>query len=118
MNFKKIVPVLESGNIQRDVAWYEKHLGFVKIFGDNMYVGLMRNGFEIHLQWHEGSEQDPLNGGAVSKIFVDDIQAIFEEYIERGTVNQDKLHRNTPWATHEFGFYDLNGNAIFIVQNL
>jgi hypothetical protein len=24
---------------------------------------------------------------------------------------------NTPWKTNEFGFYDLNNNAIFIVED-
>ena len=51
------------------------------------------------------------------RIFVQNIQPIFDEFVERGTVAADKLRRNTPWGTHEFGFYDLNKNAIFIVQD-
>ena len=73
--------------------------------------------YGLHLQWHADTEEDPLLGGSVIKIFVDDIEPIFKEFMGRGTVTANKLRRNTPWGTHEFGFYDLNGNAIFIVQD-
>ncbi len=92
--------------------------GFVKVFGDEMYTGLRRENLQIHLQWHADTEEDPLLGGAVIRVFVDDIQPIFEEFVERGTVKREKLRLNTPWGTHEFGFYDLNRNAIFIVQDI
>ncbi|MEM7511998.1 MAG: hypothetical protein AAF388_13775 [Bacteroidota bacterium] len=46
------------------------------------------------------------------------IQPLFKEFVERGTVPPEKLRMNTPWGTHEFGFYDLNKNAIFIVQDI
>jgi len=35
--------------------------------------------------------------------------------VERKTVLPDKLRRNTPWGTDEFGCYDLNGNGVFFV---
>jgi len=59
---------------------------------------------------------DPLLGGSVIRIFVNNITPIFEELIERGTITADKLKKNTPWKTNEFGFFDLNDNAIFIVE--
>ncbi len=37
--------------------------------------------------------------------------------LKRSTVTKDKLRLNTPWKTHEFGFFDLNKNAIFFVQD-
>ena len=33
------------------------------------------------------------------------------------TVSNDALRMDTPWKTHEFGFYDRNSNAIFIMQD-
>ncbi|MGH1365595.1 MAG: glyoxalase/bleomycin resistance/extradiol dioxygenase family protein [Calditrichia bacterium] len=117
-NLQFIVPVFPSADIARDLAWYEKHTGFVKVFGDTMYAGLKRDGLELHLQWHADTEDDPLLGGSVIRIFVQDIQPLFDEFVQRGTVSKNKLRMNTDWGTHEFGFYDLNKNGIFIVQDV
>lgn len=116
-NFIQIEPLLPSKDIERDIAWHHKHTGFEKIFGDKMYAGLRREGLCIHLQWHADTEEDPLLGGSVIKIFVKDIKPLYDEFLQRGTISKDKLHMNTPWGTHEFGFYDLNKNAFFIVQD-
>ncbi|MEQ9403359.1 MAG: glyoxalase/bleomycin resistance/extradiol dioxygenase family protein [Cyclobacteriaceae bacterium] len=113
----EIMPVLPSADIERDVKWYEKHTGFKMAFGDDMYVGLNRDNLNIHLQWHADTEDDPLLGGSVIRIFVKHITPLFEEFVERGTVSRDKLRLNTPWKTNEFGFYDLNRNAIFILED-
>jgi hypothetical protein len=112
-----IIPVLSSSDIERDLKWYEKYTGFKFHFGDNGYAGLQRDNLEFHLQWHHNNEEDPVQP-SVMKIFVKDIQPYFEEFVERVTVPKDKLRMNTPWGTHEFGFYDLNNNAIFIVQDV
>ena len=73
---------------------------------------------ELHLQWHANTDEDPLLGGSVIRFLTKDIQLIFEEYLSRGTVTKDKLQLNTPWKTNEFGFFDLNNNAIFIMEDL
>ena len=57
-------------------------------------------------------------GGSVIKIFVNNIQMIFKELIDRKTVAKNKLHLKTPWNTSEFGFHDLNKNAVFFVEDL
>jgi hypothetical protein len=113
----QIEPVLPSQNIQRDIEWHQKHTGFTPIHADDMYAVLKREHLCIHLQWHADTEEDPLLGGSVIKIFVENIQPIFKEFVERKVINPEKIQMNTPWKTHEFGFYDLNKNAIFIVEN-
>ncbi|MDX1939319.1 MAG: glyoxalase/bleomycin resistance/extradiol dioxygenase family protein [Saprospiraceae bacterium] len=112
-----IVPVLPSADIARDIAWYKEKTGFEAFFYDNMYAGLRRDNFYLHLQWHADTEDDPLLGGSVIRIFVNNIQPIFEEFVQRGTVSTDKFRANTLWGTNEFGFWDLNQNAIFIVED-
>ena len=82
-----------------------------------MYAVLRRERLAFHLQWHADSPEDPLLGGSVIRIFVQDIRSYFDEFVGRGTVTPDRLRMNTPWGTHEFGFYDLNNNAIFIVED-
>jgi len=116
--FLEISPVLPSQNIDRDVEWYEKHVGFKLLQKDEMYAVLRRENLCLHLQWHADNETDPLLGGSVIKIFVKNIQPVFREFVDRGTVKPEKLILNTAWNTHEFGFYDLNKNAIFIVEDI
>ncbi len=92
-----IIPVLPSADIARDISWYNKKVGFDTIFYDNMYAILKRDNLYIHLQWHAGTEDDPLPGGSVIRIFVKDIQPIFDEFIQRGSVNKNKFVANTSW---------------------
>lgn len=113
-----ISPVLPSQDIDRDVAWYEKNVGFQLIHKDKMYAVLRRKNLSVHLQWHADTKDDPLLGGSVIRISVQNIEPIFKEFVNRGTIKPGKLRLNTDWGTNEFGFYDLNNNAIFIVENI
>ncbi|NVK52352.1 MAG: glyoxalase/bleomycin resistance/extradiol dioxygenase family protein [Flavobacteriaceae bacterium] len=114
----EISPVLPSANIERDIKWHEKYTGFKVIHSDKMYAVLKRENLHIHLQWHADTEDDPLLGGSVIKIFVSDIYPYFTEFVEKKTITKDKLRLQTDWQTNEFGFYDLNNNAIFFVQDI
>ena len=114
--FNCIVPVLPSADILRDIEWYKDHTGFKVVFSDKMYAVLRRDNLYLHLQWHSDTDADPLLGGSVIRIDVQNIKPLFEEFITRGTVKADALKMNTPWNTNEFGFYDLNKNAIFIME--
>ena len=112
-----IIPVLPSADLERDIAWYKEKLGFEINFSDKMYAVLYRENICLHLQWHADTSDDPLLGGSVIRIYVKNITALFHELVERGTVTQGSLKINTPWKTNEFGFYDLNNNAIFIMED-
>ena len=116
-NYIDITPVLPSQDIARDCAWYEQNLGFETRHADDMYAILRRDHLYIHLQWHADTADDPLLGGSVIRIFVKDIQSAFEDCLARGAIRPEKLRMNTPWGTHEFGMYDPNHNAIFVVQD-
>lgn len=83
-----------------------------------MYAGMRLEEIELHLQWHADTPEDPLLGGSVVRIFVKNIEPYFESLVIKGAVNCNKLTKNTPWGTHEFGLYDLNNNAIFIVEDI
>ncbi|MEO7530856.1 MAG: hypothetical protein ABIS69_05575 [Sediminibacterium sp.] len=112
-----IIPVLPSSDIARDVAWYNQKTGFEAVFYDSMYAVLKRDNIYIHLQWHADTEDDPLLGGSVIRIDVKNIRVLFDEFVKRGTVDETKFISNTPWGTNEFGFFDLNKNAIFIMED-
>ena len=113
-----IIPVLPSSNIERDVNWYKEKAGFETFFVEKMYAVLYRDNICIHLQWHADTEEDPLLGGSVIRIAVKNINPLFDEFIQRGTVTQEALKLDTPWKTNEFGFYDLNKNAVFIMEDI
>jgi catechol 2,3-dioxygenase-like lactoylglutathione lyase family enzyme len=113
-----MIPVLPTADIKRDIQWYKDHTGFEVYFADHMYAVLYRENLVLHLQWHADTNNDPLLGGSVIRIQVKDIYPIFEEFVERGTVTKDKLKLNTPWKTNEFGFFDLNNNAIFLMADI
>ena len=116
VNLYTICPVLSTDNINRDINWHDKFVGFKLNYQEEGYAVLNRDSIWIHLQWHHNDDEDPIHG-SVAKIFVNDINPIFKEMIERGTTTKDKLRLNTPWKTHEFGFFDLNKNAIIFVQD-
>lgn len=115
--FLSIIPVLPSADIVRDITWYREKLGFETHFSDNMYAVLYRENICLHLQWHADTTNDPLLGGSVIRIYVKNITALFNELVARGTVSPGSMKLNTPWKTNEFGFYDLNNNAVFIMED-
>ena len=118
MALLNIIPVLPSSDIDRDMAWYKEKTGFKSYFSDNMYAVLHRDNLCIHLQWHADTDDDPLLGGSVIRIAVKNVEVLFEEFVGRGTVSKDAFRANTPWGTNEFGFFDLNTNAIFLMEDI
>lgn len=116
--FLGISPVFPSADIARDVVWYKEKAGFETQFSDRMYAVLYRDNICIHLQWHADTPSDPLLGGSVIRIDVKNIMPLFDEFVQRGTVTQNAFKSNTPWETNEFGFFDLNKNAIFITEDI
>ncbi|MBL7694526.1 MAG: hypothetical protein JNK91_06730 [Ferruginibacter sp.] len=114
--FLGVVPVLPSADIDRDLAWYQQMTGFEKVFADTMYAVIRRENTFLHLQWHADTADDPLLGGSVIRILVENIDPLFEEFVQRGTVTPEKFVAGTSWGTNEFGFFDLNRNAIFMVE--
>ncbi|NJB72705.1 hypothetical protein GGR42_003196 [Saonia flava] len=115
--FLGIEPVLPSSDIKRDVIWYKKNAGFKIVSANAMYAVLKRENLCVHLQWHADTEDDPLLGGSVIKFFVKNILPIFNEFVGKGMIAKSELRMGTPWNTNEFGFYDLNKNAIFFVED-
>lgn len=77
LNLINITPVLPSDDLDRDNDWYVR-LGFSLISKDDLYAVLKRDQSNIHLQWHANTMEDPLNGGSVIKLFVQNILVIFK----------------------------------------
>ncbi|OUR96090.1 bleomycin resistance protein [Flavobacteriales bacterium 33_180_T64] len=118
---KQIHPVLPVRNVMNSIQYYVEKLGFNLVFkdaGDHpSYAGVVRDGIEIHLQWH--GESDWLEGrnGVLLKIYVEDIEDLFEDYKTQFVFHEQTVLRNTAWGTREFGFYDIDKNGLVFYRN-
>jgi catechol 2,3-dioxygenase-like lactoylglutathione lyase family enzyme len=113
-------PVVEVGDMSVSIGWYCEAMGFEVTFddGDNPpgYVGLRRDGVEIHMQshpktgWAEG-------GRCVYRFMVDDPDSLLPEFRARSSMFADRDVDDTAWGTREFGRYDPDGNALFFYRD-
>ena len=113
-------PVIEVGDSSVAIEWYCETMGFEVTFDDGGdppgYVGLRRDGVEIHLQSHP--EPGWTEGGrCVYRFMVDDPDSLLAEFHARSSVFADREISNTAWGTREFGRYDPDGNALFFYRD-
>jgi catechol 2,3-dioxygenase-like lactoylglutathione lyase family enzyme len=120
-----IYPVLSSSNLERDLQWWTEKLGFQVVFTDDSlpeaqgisYAVLTRDKVYLHLQWHSGSAEDPMERSAV-RMETEGVRELFDEMVLRGALAPEAFREATPWGTREYGLYDPNGNAIFFFEGL
>ena len=89
-------------------------MGFEVTFDDGDdppgYVGLRRDGVEIHMQSHP--EPGWAEGGrCVYRFMVDDPDSLLAEFRARSSTFDDRDVEDTAWGTREFGRYDPDGNC-------
>ncbi|WP_299226006.1 VOC family protein [uncultured Psychroserpens sp.] len=119
---KHIHPVLPVKNVTQAIRYYTEKLGFRLAFkdeGDNPnYGGVIRDGIEIHLQWHDEKEWEVTIDRPLLRIYVDHIEALFDEYKTKDIFHDRTSLKETTWGTREFGFYDLYGNGLVFYLDL
>jgi catechol 2,3-dioxygenase-like lactoylglutathione lyase family enzyme len=116
--FKETHPILGTRDIQRAIEFYTQQLGFKLAFKDNAdspnYVGFRRDAVELHMQFQFEFEMGTIR----LRFLVEDPDALFDEYRQRGVAcNPNGVH-DTPWGTREFAFYDLDRNALTFYRHL
>jgi uncharacterized glyoxalase superfamily protein PhnB len=52
------------------------------------------------------------------RFLIDDVDALFEEYADKGVFHERTALRDTPWGTREFAFYDCDGNGLTFYRDL
>ena len=52
------------------------------------------------------------------RIVVDDPDALYDEYKDKGVFYERTRLADTPWGTREFALYDLDRNALTFYRNL
>ena len=121
--FNDVQPVLPVRNVERALRFYLDRLGFVLAFRDRPgpdanYVGVRRDNVEVHLQWHDEVDFKGVEAGTLMLRFVvDDPDALFGEYKEKGVFHERTHLADTPWGTREFAFFDLDGNGLTFYRN-
>jgi catechol 2,3-dioxygenase-like lactoylglutathione lyase family enzyme len=116
--FKETHPILGTRDIQRAIEFYTQQLGFKLAFRDNAdspnCIGFRRDAVELHMQFQFEFEMGTIR----LRFLVEDPDALFNEYRQRGVAcNPNGVH-DTPWGTREFAFYDLDRNALTFYRHL
>jgi uncharacterized glyoxalase superfamily protein PhnB len=122
-NILSITAVLPAANVAESLAWWVNVCGFVETFRmDDVptYAGIKRGGAELHLGIVRGAELvKAVAEQTVTRIQVDDVDAMHAEYLGRG----GKVHPNgalatKPWGTREFATIDPAGVLVWFTQRL
>ena len=110
--FKTTHPIIGTRDIKRAIEFYTQRLGFQLAFGDQTdppnYVGFRRDAVELHMQFQFEHEMSRIR----LRFLVDDPDALFTEYGQRGVECTASGICDTPWGTREFALYDVDGNAL------
>lgn len=116
--FKETHPILGTRDIRRAIAFYTERLGFALAFEDSAdppnYVGFRRDEVELHMQFQFEHEMGTIR----LRFLVQDPDALFDEYRQRGVECSAHGIRDTAWGTREFALYDLDGNALTFYRDL
>ena len=116
--FKMTYPILGTRDINRAIEFYTQRLGFQLAFADSTdppnYVGFRRDAVELHMQFQFEHEMSAIR----LRFVVEDPDALFNEYGQRGVECSADGVRDTPWGTREFALYDLDRNALTFYNHL
>ncbi len=116
--FKETHPILGTRDIERAIDFYTRQLGFELAFGDETdppnYVGFRRDAVVLHMQFQFEHEMGTIR----LRLLVEDPDALFHEYRQRGVESAPNGVGNTPWGTREFALYDLDRNALTFYRDL
>jgi uncharacterized glyoxalase superfamily protein PhnB len=118
-----VIPVLPARDVSEAVRFYVERLGFELVFQDSQdrpqYAGIRRGAVELHLQFQfEQDFEAGTAGQAMLRLVVDDPDALFREYEDKGVFHNQTQLSDTPWGTREFAFWDLNRNGLTFMRDL
>ena len=116
--YPRVTPYLCVDGAARAIEFYTQRLGFQLAFADKNdppnYVGFRRDAVELHMQFQFEHEMGTIR----LRFLVEDPDALFNEYRERGVECSASGIRDTPWGTREFALYDLDRNSLTFYRDL
>ena len=106
-DFKAATPILNVKNLQASMDYYVQKLGFEKMWdwGDPPDFGCVGRG-KVEIFFCQGCQGQ---SGMWMSIFMDDVDALYEEYKKSGATILDPP-TNYPWGTREMLVEDLDGH--------
>ena len=120
--FPALNPVIPVRDMQGTLAFYERKLGFVKVFDDTAkpgdairYAGVSRGGLCLHLQSMAPGENPTM---PLIRIRVERIEPLYEEYRAKGVIGPRGHLEPKPWGSRDFGVHDPNGAALVFYEDL
>ena len=118
---KQVVPVLPVADMLKSLGWWTAVCGFNELFRDTeeaTYVGLIREGIELHLGLVTASLLAHTIGGQIMiRFHIDDLDTFYADFKRRGgQVPASADLQIRPWGAREFGTFDPNGICIYFMQ--
>lgn len=118
----QIHPVLPVKDVVDALDFYVNRLGFRIGFADDSkkptYAGILRDGIEIHLQWHDVAEWELTIERPMLRIVTQNIEELYNEYSEKDVFHAHTLLRETAWGTKEFAFFDPFKNGLTFYRDV
>jgi len=102
------VPILNVRDMAASMDYYVNKLGFEKLWdwGEPPTFGCVRRGKVQIFLCENGQGQS----GTWMSIFMDDVDALYEEYKQSGAIIR-AAPKNYPWETREMRVEDLDGHT-------
>lgn len=114
-----INPKLPMLNKAITKAYYIDQLGFENLGSSNYDEYLMVTKDQIEIHFFEFKELDPKENYGQVYIRTDDIEALYQSFIERNiSIHPNGLLETKPWGQKEFSLLDPNNNLITFGQSL
>ena len=105
MRLRSLTPMLQSGDLQRTIAWYESVLGFRCIGREESWCRLERDG--VTLMFMHNEHVGAPHATASQYIYVDDLNVLWNAIKDR--VKAEWGPEEMPYGMMEFAIKDPDG---------
>jgi hypothetical protein len=112
MQFKALVPMLQTEDIGRTKEWYESTLGFVATGVSDDWLRLARDG--VAIMFMRNAQLGTPSATATQYIYVDDLMGLWEAV--KDLCSAEWGPEKTPYGMLEFAIKDPNGYLLSFGQ--
>jgi catechol 2,3-dioxygenase-like lactoylglutathione lyase family enzyme len=117
VQFRDALMILDVRDLESALRYYCEELGFELDFRNaeapDNYAGIRRGNVLLHMQWQsEDAFRTGTAGHLRVRIDVNDPDALYAEYQQRGVQRLGPEPKDTGWGTREFAFRDPDGNHL------
>ena len=112
--FRSVSPMLQSGNLQRTIDWYESVLGFRCTGREEGWCRLERD--RVALMFMRNAHVGEPHATATQYIYVDDLPALWDAIKDR--VPAEWGPEQMPYGMVEFAIKDLDGYLLSFGEEL